>query len=413
MDIKIIPTKISGECFAPPSKSYAHRILVASFLSGKKVKVNSVGNSADVLATLNALKSLGAEITFVDNAVIVERKKISGKVQVYCRESGSTLRFLLPVVAGLGINGEFTGEKRLMERPLGELVDTLNSKGANIKDRTVCGKLESGRYTISANVSSQYVTGLLFALPILDGDSEVVLNGEIVSKGYIDITLDVLKRFGIEITPIEYGFFVKGNQVYTPPKEDLVVEGDYSGSAFTLCLGALSERGVTVKGLNPGSKQGDREILSVLKKFGAKVEIAENKVTVKKGELNAVDIDCENIPDLVQVVSAVASFAKGKSALRNISRLKLKESDRVQAVLDMLFVAGIEAKSDEKNIFIEGGVPRGGNFDGGCDHRTVMSTAVLATNAKGNSVIVGAEAIDKSYPEFFEDLVKLGGKVSG
>ena len=413
MNVKLFPSKISGECFAPPSKSYAHRLLIASFLSGKKVKINGIGNSADVFATIHALKSIGGEISVENNCAILQRKSVSGKVDVYCRESGSTLRFLLPVVAGLGINGEFTGEKRLMERPLGELVDTLNSRGADIHGRTVCGKLESGRFEISANVSSQYVTGLLFALPVLDGDSELILVGDTVSKGYIDITLDVLAKFGIKIKPTDYGFFVQGNQRYTPPKEEIFVEGDFSGSAFTLCLGALSKDGVSVKGLNAESKQGDREILDVLKKFGAKVEIEKDKVTVCGEKLEAIDIDCENIPDLVQIISVVASFADGESVLRNISRLRLKESDRVQSVLDMLKVAGIDAKSDGNNIFVKGGKPKGGIFDGGNDHRTVMSSSVLALSAKGPSEIIGAQAINKSYPAFFEDLVKLGGKVSG
>ena len=328
MNVSITPSTLSGALNAPPSKSYAHRLLIASFLSGSNVTVKNIGDSADVKATLGALSSIGAKIEQTYNGVIISRENISGKREIYCKESGSTLRFLLPVVASLGINGEFTGEKRLMERPLGELIDTLNDKGANIIGREVKGKLASGEYKINAGVSSQYITGLLFALPILDGDSKLILDGNIVSKGYIDITLDVLSLFGVKAQKTDYGFFIKGNQVYTPPKEEILVEGDYSGSAFTLSIGALSSGGVTVNGLNPNSKQGDKEIVEVLKKFGAKVIVKGSSVRVSGGELKAISLDCENIPDLVQIISVVASFAKGDTKLYNVDRLRIKETDR-------------------------------------------------------------------------------------
>lgn len=413
MKVSISPSKLSGIVNAPPSKSYAHRILIASFLSGQKVRVKNVGDSADVKATLGALSSIGAKVEQIDSGVIISRENISGKREIYCKESGSTLRFLLPVVASLGINGEFTGEKRLMERPLGELIDTLNDKGANIANREVKGKLVSGEYKINAGVSSQYITGLLFALPILDGDSKLILEGNVVSKGYIDITLDVLAQFGVTIEKTDYGFFIKGNQVYTPPKEDIFVEGDYSGSAFTLSIGALSSGGIRVDGLNPNSKQGDKEIVEVLKKFGAKVIVKGSSVSVSRGELKAISLDCENIPDLVQIISVVASFAQGESKLYNVDRLRIKESDRVQAILDMLSASNIKARYSDNAIYVSGGEPKGGVFDGGNDHRTVMSSAVLGLNATSDSNVLGAEAITKSYPNFFQDIIKLGGKISG
>ena len=413
MKVNITPTRLLGEVFAPPSKSYAHRLLIASFLSGKRVEIKNVGDSFDVQATLGALESIGAKVEKTQNGVIVERTVIEKTDQIYCRESGSTLRFLVPVVAGLGIKGEFTGEKRLMERPLGELIDTLNERGANIIGRTVNGKLKSGRYVINAGISSQYITGLLLALPLLNGDSELHLDGNVVSKGYIDITLDVLKQFGIKIEKKDYGFFVKGNQTYTPPNSEIWVEGDYSGASFTLSLGALSDNGITVKGLNPNSCQGDREIVNVLKKFGAKVETKGANITVSKGKLNSVELDCENIPDLVQIISVVASFAKGESMLKNVDRLRIKESDRVQAILDMLDRAGISARYSNNAIYVKGGQPRGAIFQGGNDHRTVMSSTILSVNATSDSEIIGAEAITKSYPAFFEDIIKLGGKISG
>lgn len=407
MDIKITPKILSGEVSAPPSKSYAHRLMIAAFLSGEKVKVKGVGESMDVTATLDALSALGAEYTREDSDVIISSRKVSGRREVYCRESGSTLRFLVPVAASLGINANFTGEKRLMERPLGDLINTLNERGADIEGKEVKGKLTAGEYRITAGVSSQYITGLLLALPLLDGDSEIILDGEAVSKGYIDITLDVLKLFSIDVERKANGFFVKGNQKYTVPTCDVVTEGDYSGAAFTLTAGAIGP-GVTVKGLTD-SIQGDGKIVEVLEKFGATVERGKERIRVEGGNLHGIDIDCENIPDLVQIISVAAAYAKGDTVLRNVDRLRIKESDRIEAVINSLSVAGIKAKYDSGNLYITGGEPKGGVFDGGNDHRTVMSCAILASRAKGESKVLGAEAVTKSYPAFFEDYRKLGG----
>ncbi len=407
MDIVITPKTLSGEIIAPPSKSYAHRLMIATFLSGERTVIRGVGESKDVDATLTALSSMGAVYQKSGGDVIISKENVSGRRVVYCRESGSTLRFLLPIVASLGINAEFTGEKRLMERPLGDLVNTLNAMGADIRGREVFGKLRSGEYKINAGISSQYITGLLFALPLLDGDSTLVLEGETVSKGYIDITLDVLELFSVKVEKTENGYFIKGNQKYTLPSEEIKVEGDYSGSAFMLSAGAIG-KSVTVKGLKE-SRQGDSAIVDVLKLFGAKVTVLKDSVKVEGGKLQAIDHDCEDIPDLVQIISVVASYAEGETVLRNVDRLRIKESDRIEAVLRSLNASGIKAKYEGGNLYITGGKPKGGTFEGGNDHRTVMSCAVLASRAQGESVILGAEAITKSYPAFFEDYRALGG----
>ena len=409
MNVKIKPSKIFGEIVAPPSKSYAHRILIAAYLSGEKVCVHNAGNSNDVLATASALTSLGAQVDIHEGTITIERKTMPNSATVDCCESGSTLRFLLPVASALNVNATFTGQGRLLSRPIQELVDTLNSNGANIDGFTVKGKLRSGEFKISANVSSQYITGLLFALPLLSGDSTIVFEGEPVSVGYIDITLDVLRQFGIQIQQTNYGYFVKGNQQYKATK-DITVEGDYSGSAFMLALGAIGGN-VHVKGLNAHSLQGDAEILNIIKKFGATVNVSNDCVSVKKNKLNAISIDCENVPDLVQIVSVVASYAKGVTALKNVARLRLKESDRVQAIVDQLSLAGIRCDYDNGSLFIHGATPSGATFSGGNDHRTVMSATVLALAAKGESTVVGCDAVNKSYTEFFKDITKLGGQI--
>ena len=408
MNVKITPSKIFGEITAPPSKSYAHRLLIAAYLSGERVRVKNAGNSDDVSATANALKSLGANIC-IDEAITIERAEIPDKATVDCKESGSTLRFLLPVAAALGIHSAFTGQGRLLSRPISGLTGALNERGAKIDGLTVNGKLHHGEFIVPANVSSQYITGLLFALPLLSGDSSVIFDGAPVSTGYIDITLDVLNKFGIQVEKTACGYNVKGNQKYKAPR-DVTVEGDYSGAAFMLALGAICG-GVTVKGLNATSLQGDAEIINVLKNFGAKVTVQGDAVSVENGELNAINIDCENIPDLVQIISVVAAFGKGVTVLKNVSRLKLKESDRIAAITSQLNAAGIRCDYECDSLFIHGGLPHGGIFSGGGDHRTVMSASVLALGAKGESEVVGCEPVNKSYTEFFNDIIKLGGKV--
>ena len=409
MDVKITPSKIFGEITAPPSKSYAHRLLIAAYLSGEQVCVKNAGTSDDVLATAFALKNLGAEITVGNGSVTIVRTTVPNKATVDCKESGSTLRFLLPVAAALGINATFTGQGRLLSRPISGLVEALNANGAKIDGLTIKDKLSHGQYKVPANVSSQFITGLLFALPLLSGDSEVIFDGAPVSTGYIDITLDVLHKFGIEVQKTAFGYNVKGNQQYKAPR-DITVEGDYSGSAFMLALGAICGD-VKVKGLNPLSLQGDAEIVNIIKKFGAAVTVHGDGVSVKKGELNAIEADCENIPDLVQIISVLAAFAKGDTVLKNVSRLRLKESDRIQAIIEQLNTAGVRCECLGDDLYIRGGSPVGGAFSGGGDHRTVMSAAVLSLGAKGESTILGCESVSKSYTEFFNDIIKLGGKI--
>ena len=409
MIVNITPNALSGVVSAPPSKSYAHRLIISAYLSGGKVKIKNTGNSADVNATVTALKALGGNVYFDGNDVIVDGRNRVNDVVVDCGESGSTMRFLMPIACAFGITAKFTGKGRLLSRPIGELVDTLTANGGVINGHSVSGKLTAGEYKINASVSSQYITGLLFALSMLDGDSTLILEGNVVSVGYIDVTLDVLKTFGIEIKKIENGYFIKGNQKYATPNE-VEVEGDYSGAAFILSLGAINGK-VVVKGLNANSCQGDKEIINVLKKFGAKISCDNGDVIVEKGMLNGITIDAENIPDLVQVISVVASHSKGETIIKNVNRLKDKESDRIKAVIDTLGVAGISASYNGNDLIIQGGNVLGGTFDGGNDHRTVMSSVVLASNSKGNSKVIGAEAHVKSYPQFFNDFVKLGGVI--
>ncbi|MBR2336804.1 MAG: 3-phosphoshikimate 1-carboxyvinyltransferase [Clostridia bacterium] len=408
MVVKINPFIAKGQIIAPPSKSVAHRLLIASALKRGKTVIKNVGDSADVIATCNCLNRLGASITLEDgNATVVGLKEVIKNQILDCNESGSTLRFLLSVSCALGANATFTGSQKLLSRPNGALLEELESHGISIDKWTLGGSLMGGKFEVDASVSSQYVTGLLLALPILKEDSEITLQGKVVSKDYINITLSVLEKAGIKYQKSGNSIVIKGNQEYLLPDE-VICEGDWSGSAFPLVLGAIGGE-VTVKGLDVNSCQGDKEILAVLKKAGASVDIAGDEITVKRAMLGAFEQDFDNVPDLAPICAVLASFCRGLSVFTGVERLKLKESDRIETTLALLHSAGIFAEQQGGKIIIKGGVPKGGVFDGANDHRIVMSSAVIASAAVGQSLINGSEAIVKSYPEFFKDYKKLGG----
>ncbi len=406
-NFKLQPSSLFGEIQAPPSKSFAHRTLICAYLSGREVSVKNIGCSDDVIVTLNALETLGAKITKIGNGVIVKKGQISSnKLIIDCNESGSSLRFLLPVVSALGVNVEFTGKGKLLERPIKELVDTLNLHGANIDGYTVNGKLKSGVFEIDGGISSQYITGLLLALSTLDGESEIIINGKLVSEPYVNITLSVLNDFGVQFKKTERGFIIKGG--YDTKKLEYAIEGDWSSAAFPLVGGAISGS-VTVSGLNLNSVQGDREIVKVLKQFNAKVTCSGNSVTVEKSNLIGATLDMEDIPDLCQIVSVLGAYAQGKTELYGVSRLKIKESDRTKAIIDMLNGCSVNAEYDGDKISIFGRLPTSATLSGGKDHRTVMSSAILLTTCGGE--ILGANYYAKSYPEFVKDYKKIGGKL--
>ena len=407
MNVKIVPNALSGEIKAPASKSYAHRLIILSCLSGKSVTVKNVGDSDDVKATANCMKSLGADCNISDGDFIVRSFTPKKSARIDCGESGSTLRFLLPVCSALGIKTKVTGSKKLLSRPSEALINSLNERGAGIENFTVNGKISAGKFVIDGSVSSQYISGLLMSLSVLNGESEVVVKGERVSTNYIDITLEVMKDFGVSVIKTEDGYKVRGG---LNAKAIYYNEGDYSGAAFMLSAGAIFGR-VSVSGLKSQTSQGDAEIIDVLKKFGADVNVEDERITVVKNRLKGIEVDCENIPDLAQIISVVAAFSEGKTVLKGISRLKYKESDRIAAITDMLTASKIKWACDGEKLEITGGKPKGGTFYSNNDHRTAMSCAILTAGAIGNSVIVGAESVKKSYPDFFKDYEKLGGKV--
>lgn len=411
MTVKITPFALCGSIQAPPSKSFAHRLMIAACFSGGKRKVLSVGESKDVFATADVLRSLGANCKIENGDFYTDGFSLNKGCSVDCGESGSTLRFLIPVAAALGADARFTGTEKLLSRPCGALLECLAKQGVKEENFSFNGKLCGGRFYIDASVSSQYVTGLLLAAPLVGEDCEIVIGGKEASRPYIAITLSVLKESGIEVKSTANGFFIKGGQKYSLPPVTKT-EGDWSGAAFALTAGAVGGR-VTVTGLNPQSAQGDKKILKILESFGAKVSVKENAVSVEApiNGLNGITVNCEDVPDLAQIVSVAAAFAKGKTLLTGTENLKYKESDRTNAIISTLSAAGIKAETDGKSIVICGGKPHGFTTDSGNDHRTAMSAAVLAFYAEGCSVIERAEAVSKSYPRFFEDAIAAGGKI--
>ncbi|MBR5145629.1 MAG: 3-phosphoshikimate 1-carboxyvinyltransferase, partial [Clostridia bacterium] len=329
---------------APPSKSMAHRAILAAMLANQPCVVDNVCLSADIKATLASAKALGKEYTYCDGKVFFGAKKQVDNVVINANESGSTLRFLMPICGALGVTTTFVGQGKLPQRPYNILADAMTKNGVEFDKKeglplTINGKLQSGIYNIAGDVSSQYITGLLYALPLVDGDSEIVLTSPLQSKGYVDMTLCVLNDFGIEIEQTANGYKIKGNQQYKA--KDFVVEGDWSNGAFWLVAGALNN-GITVTGLDTNSLQGDKEILSVLKKMGAKTVEKQNEIIVEKSTLTGVEIDVSQIPDLAPILSVALACAKGKGKITNASRLKIKESDRLQAINDNLNAVGIK-----------------------------------------------------------------------
>ncbi len=418
MEMRCTPSRLSGRINAISSKSDAHRLLICATLSDKPTKINCNCLSKDIVATVECLKGMGADITVGNGAITVAPQPFNKKAILNCIESGSTLRFLLPLVSALGIDSTFKGQGRLPQRPISPLKEEMENKGVTFHTGSefplhLTGKLQSGEYEIAGNVSSQFITGLLFALPIVDGDSTIKLIPPVESKSYLDITVCALRKFGIEITQEENLYIIKGNQKYISPTE-ITVDGDWSNGAFFLCAGALSKDGITVAGLDVNSPQGDKKILEILRRMGANVTVDGNEITVKKNRLFGTIIDAKDIPDLVPIISVLAACCeKGVTHIINASRLRLKESDRIQSVFQMLDrVGAIVSETDDGLVIWSDNELIGRVIDGYNDHRIVMSAAILSSECSLPVDITDYKAVEKSYPHFFSDFNSLGGNAN-
>jgi len=422
MRIEIKPTKLSGKIEIPASKSYAHRQLICSALANGVSRISGITLSKDISATMECLHMLGARFKVNGNSVTVSGlnkrnetctlKDADGTpIKILCCcESGSTLRFLIPIAAALGADARFWGEGRLPERPIDIYTRELSKKGVVFNSKEflpaelyggnsadmfgISGKLQSGTFTLEGDVSSQFVTGLMFALPLLDGDSKIVMTSRLESKPYATMTAEILKRYGVEITETDYGYFVKGNQKYI--SADTAVEGDWSQAAFFYVANILGSN-VDLKNLNENSVQGDKKILEIIS-------------GMCYNEDRCFDADCSDIPDLVPILAVLGCFGGKTSRIYNASRLRIKESDRLLAVSDMLNRLGGKVSVTDDGLIIEPIIRfNGGEVDSFGDHRIAMCAAIAATRANGSVIINGAESVEKSYPGFFEDYKKVGG----
>lgn len=392
MNVKITPARLSGCVNSVSSKSDGHRKIIAAALSDKPTKIIMNNFSDDIDATLECIKNLGGGYERYEDGVLVT--PISGKVteaSLDFHESGSTARFLLPVASALCENVRCTGRGRLPERPLYELTNQLRLHGKEVDNDllplTARGVLRGGEYEISGNVSSQYLTGLLFTLPLLSGESKIILKTPLASAPYVDMTLDTLSEFGVKVEHGENKYIIK-NQKYISP-ENVEVEGDWSSAAFWIVANAICGD-VSVFGMNRNSRQGDMKILDIL---------------------NETEIDASQIPDLVPILSILAAAKCGKTIIRGAERLKHKESDRVRAMTECINNLGGSARVTCDGMEIVGtGKLVGGKVEGFGDHRVVMSAVIASCICENEVEIAGAEAVKKSYPTFFEDFKRLGGK---
>ncbi len=418
MRATITPSRINGQIEAVVSKSFAHRLLICAALAGEKTEICCKTVSDDIFATASCLNSLCASVTYSSSKFVVTPKGKalqSDPLVLDMKESGSTYRFLLPVACALGKRCEFLLRGRLPYRPITALWEVLESHGITISGRrenklSVSGSLKSGIYTVPGNISSQYITGLLLALPLLKEKSEIHIIGVPQSKSYIDITLSVIRQFGIKADIQKNKIFIDGNQKYVTPKFALV-EGDWSNSALWLSAAAVGGN-VTVTGLSHLSLQGDKAVCDILEEFGARVIKSENRVSVSRDKLHGIEIDAAEIPDLVPALSIAAAGALGETVITNAGRLRYKESDRLHSISHTLSLLGADARVEDETLFITGNPSlNGGAVDSFNDHRIAMMAALTSVICKNNVTIDNAQSIAKSYPLFFEDFRRLGGNI--
>ena len=466
MDIKVYPGVLNGVLQAPPSKSLAHRALICAALTDGESVIHGISGSKDMEATIGCVEALGAEarragsdlymkgIFSGSHQTVPEVAEVPGQLGapaasevlagsnrsevsevsvkpaeserlaalaepdeseavLNCIESGSTLRFMLPVAAALGARAEFVGRGKLPERPMTPLASEMKKKGVRFlpdgRDSLpfrIEGKLEAGIYTIPGNVSSQYISGLLFALPLLTEASEIRITGNLESASYIDLTLAALAHFGVHIEKAENGFLVPGGQRYRA--REIAVEGDFSNAAFWLAAGAMGSD-LTIRGLAENSAQGDRAAADILQSMGAGCDRTGEAVHAYAGPMRGRTVDCADIPDIVPILSVAA--AAGETRFVNAGRLRIKESDRLAAMAEILTALGADVTEGEDSLTVRQSALQGGcEVDGHNDHRIVMSAAIAALQCREPVIIRGAEAVSKSYPDFFEVFRELGGR---
>ena len=412
--IKVSPGILSGTVSVPPSKSAAHRAIICAALAKGKSIISPIDLSNDIKATIECMKKLGAQLELDGDILTVDGTNTFSvsDTELDCGESGSTLRFLIPVAAVGGTASTFIGHGKLPERPIGVYTDCLPPKGTDCITKgglplTISGRLQSGKYEIPGNISSQFITGLLLALPLCEGDSEIVLTSPAQSVGYINMTINIMRDFGVEIETTENGWKIKGCQSYRSRR--FTVEGDWSHAAFYMTAAALGGN-ITFDNLSLSSALGDKACIDIYRQFGALITEENGKITIRSGSLKSIEIDASDIPDMVPALAVAAALAEGRTVIKGAERLRIKECDRLAAMREGLSALGAKIRETGDGLIIDGVAELDGGFVKGYnDHRIVMSLAVAAAKCSGDIIISDMESINKSYPSFFEDYKMLGG----
>ena len=422
-NLRIGNSKLKGEVKIPPSKSMAHRAIICASLGSGVSRINNIDYSDDMIATIEGMKVLGAKINKYDDYLEVigiysKGSNMNSFRTIDCNESGSTLRFLVPISLLFHGMSKFIGKGNLGKRPLTTYFEIFKEQGIKYfgrdgeLDLLIEGKLKPGEFKILGNVSSQFITGLLLTLPLLNGDSKIIITTELQSKGYVDLTISCMKDFGVEIINKDYKeFIIKGNQNYN--SRDYRVEGDYSQAAFYLSANALGSK-VLVNDIDLKSLQGDKEIVDILERMGVTFKSENNTLTgIVKDKLKSTIIDGSQCPDIIPILAAVASLSSGTTEIINAERLRIKECDRLKAVTSELSKLGANIKEREDGLIIEGKEELQGGAEVWSfrDHRIAMTLAIAATRCKEAIIIKDFECVAKSYPKFFDDFKMLGGDV--
>lgn len=419
MTLTIHPGPLRGALRILPSKSHLHRLLICAALAEGETRLLCADTQAeDILCTIACLEALGAQITREADGFRVrplQRDALPEWAILPCGESGSTLRFLLPVVCALGVRVAFHRKGRLPLRPLAPLDAQLIAKGCRLWEEpagVLCceGQLLAGDFTLPGDISSQYISGLLFALPLLEGSSRLHITGSRESWDYVTLTEQVLLAFGLSVLENTDGFDITGAQRPLAPAS-CQVEGDWSNAAFWLCAAALSGGDLRVQGLSLSSTQGDRAICAILSKMGAQVDYELDAVHVCADRLLASTVDARAIPDLIPALACVMAVSRGESQITNAARLRLKESDRLHAVRETLHALGAQVEEGTDMLRITGCTQlRGGSVDAFSDHRIAMLAALASCASREPIRLTGAEAVRKSYPDFWQCFSALGGR---
>ena len=419
MKVLIRPKKLNGVIDVVPSKSYSHRAIIAASLSKGRSVIKNVLFSDDINRTITCCEAFGAKISKFENYIIVEGSKVLRvNESVNVGESGSTIRFMIPIMLINSMPMEFIGENNLVNRPLDayyKIFDEQEIKYSHPNDKHLPlkteGGLKSGEFSVLGNVSSQFITGLLFALPLLNGDSKINIIGNLESKAYIDLTLDILSLYNIEVVNNNYeSFYIKGNQEYVA--SDYVVEGDFSQAAFFLSMGVLGND-ISLGCMNMESLQGDRKIIDDIKALGGNILYSDGLLKALPSDLKGTVIDFSQSPDLGPVLSVLSSLACGNTKFVNAGRLRIKECDRITCVKDELNKLGANVSESETEMYFNGVEKLHGSLelDSHNDHRIAMSLAVASTICDTPLLIENAGCVKKSYPHFWSDFVKLGGDI--